>query len=249
MFSPIEPVHRLVDMVVEEVSLVDRAANKHRFLIVKRDEAMAEEENKQKVTKESTALTVAVSALDGLTRAVELLGQAGADKVDSRVAELAAQLRTTTEQMLARLTGAEEPVSETPEEKKKGTEEQEASFAQHIEATKQALSQLAELANKVEVPAPAPAPAAEPAPEPIPTEPPSDDAIAKLTQQFEVFSNLMKEQQQRLGRVEKNVGLPNSNPAPEQVSKTDTKEVSWPLDLNDFKDRESVDKSVSFHDP
>jgi hypothetical protein len=27
-------------MVVEEVSLVDRAANKHRFLIVKRDEAM-----------------------------------------------------------------------------------------------------------------------------------------------------------------------------------------------------------------
>ena len=33
-------VHRLVDMVVEEVSLVDRAANKHRFLIVKRDEAM-----------------------------------------------------------------------------------------------------------------------------------------------------------------------------------------------------------------
>ena len=33
-------VHRLVDMVVEEVSLVDRAANKHRFLIVKRDDAM-----------------------------------------------------------------------------------------------------------------------------------------------------------------------------------------------------------------
>ena len=30
-------VHRLVDMVVEEVSLVDRAANKHRFLLVKRD--------------------------------------------------------------------------------------------------------------------------------------------------------------------------------------------------------------------
>jgi len=28
-------VHRLVDMVVEEVSLVDRAANKHRFLIVR----------------------------------------------------------------------------------------------------------------------------------------------------------------------------------------------------------------------
>jgi hypothetical protein len=33
-------VHRLVDMVVEEVSLVDRAANQHRFLIVKRSEPM-----------------------------------------------------------------------------------------------------------------------------------------------------------------------------------------------------------------
>lgn len=34
-------VHRLRDMVVEEVSLVDRAANKRRFLIVKRSNEMA----------------------------------------------------------------------------------------------------------------------------------------------------------------------------------------------------------------
>ena len=33
-------VNRLLDIVVEEVSLVDRAANKHRFLIVKRNDAM-----------------------------------------------------------------------------------------------------------------------------------------------------------------------------------------------------------------
>ncbi len=36
-------VHRLVDMVVEEVSLVDRAANQRRFLIVKRRMKMADE--------------------------------------------------------------------------------------------------------------------------------------------------------------------------------------------------------------
>ena len=30
-----EGTHRLLDIVVEEVSFVDRAANKHRFLIVK----------------------------------------------------------------------------------------------------------------------------------------------------------------------------------------------------------------------
>ena len=36
------PVNRLLDIVVEEVSLVDRAANEHRFLIVKRDTPMAD---------------------------------------------------------------------------------------------------------------------------------------------------------------------------------------------------------------
>ena len=34
-------VHRLRDIVVEEVSLVDRAANKRRFLVVKRSDGMA----------------------------------------------------------------------------------------------------------------------------------------------------------------------------------------------------------------
>ena len=31
-------VYRLVDLLVEEVSLVDRAANKHHFLLVKKGE-------------------------------------------------------------------------------------------------------------------------------------------------------------------------------------------------------------------
>ena len=40
-----EGLHRLRDMVVEEVSLVDRAANKRRFLIVKRSDDMADDDN------------------------------------------------------------------------------------------------------------------------------------------------------------------------------------------------------------
>ena len=40
-----EGVHRLRDIVVEEVSLVDRPANKRRFLVVKRRNAMAADEN------------------------------------------------------------------------------------------------------------------------------------------------------------------------------------------------------------
>jgi hypothetical protein len=39
-----EGLHRLRDMVVEEVSLVDRAANKRRFLIVKRSDDMADDD-------------------------------------------------------------------------------------------------------------------------------------------------------------------------------------------------------------
>jgi len=40
-----EGVNRLLDIVVEEVSLVDRAANNHRFLIVKRSDDMDENTN------------------------------------------------------------------------------------------------------------------------------------------------------------------------------------------------------------
>ena len=50
-------VHRLVDMVVEEVSLVDRAANKHRFLIVKRDEAMDDDKTQNTTPAEPSPPT------------------------------------------------------------------------------------------------------------------------------------------------------------------------------------------------
>ena len=44
-------VHRLRDIVVEEVSLVDRAANKRRFLVVKRSDAMHGESDENGVEK------------------------------------------------------------------------------------------------------------------------------------------------------------------------------------------------------
>ena len=40
-----DDVHRLRDIVVEEVSLVDRAANKRRFLVVKRSGEMPDGED------------------------------------------------------------------------------------------------------------------------------------------------------------------------------------------------------------
>lgn len=90
------PVNRLLDIVVEEVSLVDRAANEHRFLIVKRDTPMADTQtdtvaadetgdlNEQADVEEHAdapegaptagadpLLTHAVAALEGLTSTVE----------------------------------------------------------------------------------------------------------------------------------------------------------------------------------
>lgn len=42
-----EDIHRLRDIVVEEVSLVDRAANKRRFLVVKRSDEMSDGEDQE----------------------------------------------------------------------------------------------------------------------------------------------------------------------------------------------------------
>ena len=57
-------VHRLVDMVVEEVSLVDRAANKHRFLIVKRDDAMDDDNTTDTTTTDPSPSAAPTAKLD-----------------------------------------------------------------------------------------------------------------------------------------------------------------------------------------
>jgi hypothetical protein len=63
-----------------------------------------------------------------------------------------------------------------------------------------------------------------------------------------MLSETVKEQQQRLGRVEKQFGMPNSAAPAEHVPAAPAAQVGWPLDLNQPKDRESVDKAISFHD-
>lgn len=258
-------VHRLVDMVVEEVSLVDRAANKHRFLIVKRDDAMDDDNTTDTTTTDQspsaaptaklddgTALGAALTALESLTGLVELLGSLGADQADARLAELAEELRSVAEQLLARSAGDDEDI----EARAKGDAEtkpaEPSTFAGNVTAAKQALARLAELAAKVpaaktETPAqPEPATAAKDSPA-TPT-PSVTESLAKLAESFRALSETVKEQQQRLGRVEKQFGLPNSAAPAERMSKATVEDVGWPLDLNKPKDRESVDKAISFHD-
>ncbi len=267
------PVNRLLDIVVEEVSLVDRAANEHRFLIVKRDTPMADTQtdtdaddeagdlNDQAAAEETGAasddapgssadplLTTAVAALEGLTSTVELLGSLGADAADARLAPLAAELKATAEALLERagVAPAEGSAEADNEDGEDGGDNSEATFEAHLAAAREALAQLASLTAAKPTPAPQPPPPEAPKAPALPQE--LTASLAAMTESFRALAETVKEQQQRLARVEKQFGLPNSAPSTERVRKAEPEEVGWPMDLNHPMDRESVDKAVSFHD-
>lgn len=264
------PVNRLLDIVVEEVSLVDRAANEHRFLIVKRDTPMADTQTDTDTADESgdlneqadvhehadapegastaTAdplLTSAVAALEGLTSTVELLGSLGADQADARLAPLAAELKATAEALLARA-GVAPAEGSTEADDEDSEDNSEPTFEAHLAAARDALAQLARLTASKPTPAPEPPPPEAPKAPALPQE--LTASLAAMTESFRALAETVKEQQQRLARVEKQFGLPNSAPSTERVRKAEPEEVGWPMDLNHPMDRESVDKAVSFHD-
>jgi hypothetical protein len=262
--DPNAGVHRLVDMVVEEVSLVDRAANKHRFLVVKRDESMAdktknssakppaaptapESDGAEQVTKAiGDALGIATTALEALTNAIEQLGQIVGDADTTPiVAELAEELSSVAGQ-LASAAGVETTASGNSSD-----------VSGAVEGVRSMLAQVSELLassatkNTPEQPPTASTPA--PASEPQPGQANEPDEVSKqlssVAASMRTLADAMKDQSQRLGRLEKGVGLPNSRQAPERpTGRSATEEVSWPLDLNRPMDRESVDKTTSFHD-
>lgn len=265
------PVNRLLDIVVEEVSLVDRAANEHRFLIVKRDTPMADTQtdndaadepgdlnDQADVEETGTApegaptagadplLTHAVAALEGLTGTVELLGSLGADAADARLAPLAAELKATAEALLARAGVAPAEASAEVGDAADGEDNSEPTFEAHLAAARDALAQLANLTAANPTPAPEPSPPEPPKAPALPQE--LTASLAAMTESFRALTETVKEQQQRLARVEKQFGLPNSAPSTERVRKAEPEEVGWPMDLNHPMDRESVDKAVSFHD-
>jgi hypothetical protein len=255
-------VHRLVDMVVEEVSLVDRAANKHRFLIVKRDDAMDDSTLTEVTTTvvagspdaseaegveidDDSPLGAAVAALESLTDMVELLSALGGEATDPRLAMLAEQLATASTQLLGRIgisteedesepVAARAPEAATPEPKTLQANLASAKAAVQRLASRRAKPVEPKVDKGAEAPSPEGAAVAK--------------SLASLSESFRALSDTVKQQQQRLGRMEKQFGLPNSAAPAEQVSKAAPEEVGWPLDLNKPMDRENVDKALSFHD-
>lgn len=272
-----EGVHRLHDIVVEEVSLVDRAANQHRFLIVKRSDPMADEETKtpedaapkpEETEKQSEAvdeakadggfgadahmLEAAVEALERLTETVETLGALADGDARTKLGEIAGELRALADRV-ATAAGAEAPAAA---EASADTAQELGAVMASVRATLEQVGSLLGEAKRAPAKAKekdddsetekretAPDAAAAAA-----TDDPLRKELAALTQAVTKLADAVKEQQQRLSKLEKGFGLPNSAPTREQGGKPDAEDVGWPLDLNRPFDRENVDKAVSFHD-
>ncbi len=250
-------VHRLVDMVVEEVSLVDRAANKHRFLVVKRDAPMkdktdpktddaakpegdAPEKPKKKPAKKADtadAIATATAILERLTSAVEMLGEATDDDADQILIELAGELSEAAAE-IAEAAGVAE------DEEEAGDAAKSASVAETVGKVRAILGEVSSMLAKAK------AGDTEP-PTPKTPAPAGDAQVSKqlenVATSLRTLTEAVKEQGQRLARVEKGTGLPNSRTHDERPPARE-EDVGWPLDLNRPLDRESVDKATSFHD-
>jgi len=287
-------VHRLLDIVVEEVSLVDRAENKHRFVIVKRSDEMdettndtgdtqsqeehseeqtnaedtegaaGEEQTSEQATggQETEALGVALEALEGLTEAVETLHALDDEQAGPRLTEIAGQLQSASERLT---TLAGQPAGEG---EGAGSQQQEGSgvgggnqdgkdgkdLASVLAAVRDTLQRVGSLMDAGGEDSGA-------GQEGASDKGGGQDDLAntggeagqgkgKLADEIRALADAVRGQQQRLARLEKRAGLPNSAPTGELPPRRgpDDEDVGWPMDLNRPCDRESVDKSVSFHD-
>ena len=280
-----DDVHRLFDIVVEEVSLVDRAANKHRFLIVKRSEPMEENPADKAKTPDGVVdptgeqtppadpvpktgeddaedlgespggsmLEAAVEALERLTETVETLGALADGDARLKIGEIAGELRALADR-LAETAGAEPAPTPEPESDLAGVIESVRAVLQQVGALLDAnKAASAEARDKPRASSDADDKkrdsSAQGETEPTAPENPLRKDVSGLADSVRTLALSLKDQQQRLARLEKRFGLPNSAPSGERRRPAEGDEdVSWPLDLNRGLDRENVDKAVSFHD-
>lgn len=281
-----DDVHRLVDIVAEEVSLVDHAANQRRFLIVKRSDPMADPQSAPQPdpsaaqpspqpdpapdtsapnevveeidTTDSSVLSAAVAALQRLTETVETLSVLADGDAREVISEMATELRELADELAAAV-AEPEPVEAAAPNSAPASDQVTALIA----SVRGALADLRPLIPGAKRGKPKPSPAtAAPAPQgknqlaaapsAAPAAATADDPVRKeiaaLAAAVSKLGDMAQAQLQRLTHLEKRFGLPNSTPARESSATATPEEVGWPLDLNRRLDRESVDKSISFHE-
>ena len=239
-------------MVVEEVSLVDRAANKRRFLIVKRSDPMGKCTKKSN-TPTNDGIQDAIKSLEVLAEAGEALAEAG-EAHSPELVTLASRLLKVSERIVEAAESADDNGQDEGEDDaldaldEGGDEDLEDDDPPHspeteailtkMETTLGRMNALLDALEKGDV---------TPPPRETPKPPASDDQQTRDNGLAQVL-DAVKKQQRRLARLEKQYGLPNSLPSGESRGSPHDENESWPRDLNAPVDRESVDKSVSFHD-
>lgn len=293
MTTPARRVHRLLDMVVEEVSLVDRAANNRRFLLVKRDDPMKKTKGaltaRQKAREGATRkrgspgeaaapptappatpapaedapppagsppaegapppdgvgkqaggpLGVALSALESLTEAVELLSAVADGEGAADLPALAGELREAAD-ALAGAAGYEPASDEGEDGDEGGTESgSPGDVGAVITAVRSTLADVQALLTGAADDAEA-TPADKAA---------ADGGLGAVAAALKALTTAVTAQGARLTALEKRAGVPQSRSPETPPRPAAPAEVSWPLDLNRPLDRASVDRGVSFHDP
>ena len=156
---------RLIDITVEEVSLVDRAANKRKFLIVKRSDSMNENDTntnpaettpisddgveievtsfpENNIPPDTGMLQTALDALEKLTFAVESLGSVQETGARVKIEELASELSDIAER-LSDATRADHSASADPEDSAQDTSS--SGLDQLIESVRATLRQVGSL--------------------------------------------------------------------------------------------------------
>lgn len=172
-------------------------------------------------------LSVATDALEALTAAVERLGEASDEEATPLVETLIEDLHAVA----TRLAESAGLASDEETEKREETPQEGAS----LEHVRSLLGKVRELLDEASKAQDEPAPQDEPS-----TTPSSDEAAERVSSQLsqigedlKSLTSSVREQGQRLGRLEKGVGLPNSRSAPERPTpRSDEDEESWPLDMN-----------------
>jgi len=269
-------VKRLLDIVVEEVSLVDRAANKRRFLIVKRSNDMDENNQADDVAgavnddtdaqdevpggdteleaASDSPLAIAVEALEGLTDAVEALSGVKDEDVDAKLSAVATGLKAMSARLASAITDAGSSTEDsgesasTPDGGKESVSSVLATVRDALQDVTRLLGESASIDKADGDPPKKPQPKSKPREDKDEDPEETSKGSGSIADAVRALVDAVKGQPKRLTRMEKRFGLPSSLPVGEGISESDREDNSWSMDLNNPMDRESVDKSVSFHE-
>jgi hypothetical protein len=261
-------VHRLIDMVVEEVSLVDRAANLRRFLLVKRSELVPDSDDDDLDLPDdadapdlaapgggavaptvpaapaagAVSTAAVVAALESLTGVVGLLAAQVTEKArpvpPKRPPAKEPDLPDDAEPDDPEDPEADDPADDAPVPPRRGTKPPPPRGQRKSD---DALAGMRAQLDRIEASLTGRAAKRAPAPPPdVATR--LDDIAASIA----TLTTTLGGQAGRLAKVERTVGVPASRPVEARPAGDDA--ISWPLDINAPRDRASVAKDVSFHD-